>query len=96
MRSDCEQCSSLTAQAEDQTQKQADLVKINEVAVHNLELEINMYKYAAVKQDKEIEKLEIERQKFGAEASKSATNFMKVCQPAMRHRANESIRIVAN
>ncbi|BBN13317.1 cilia- and flagella-associated protein 58 [Marchantia polymorpha subsp. ruderalis] len=78
----------MKTQAEDQTQKQADLVKINEVAVHNLELEINMYKYAAVKQDKEIEKLEIERQKFGAEASKSATNFMKALDEVRNREMN--------
>ncbi|CAM6127709.1 unnamed protein product [Calypogeia fissa] len=67
----------MKTQAEDQTQKQADLVKINEVAVHNLETEISLYKVAAMKQDKQIEKLELERQKFGAEASKSANNYMK-------------------
>ncbi|KAL3698999.1 hypothetical protein R1sor_017021 [Riccia sorocarpa] len=67
----------MKTQAEDQTQKQADLVKINEVAIHNLEMEINLYKHAATKQDKDIDKLEIEREKFGTEAAKSATNFMK-------------------
>ncbi len=66
------------------TQKQADLVKINENTRKNLELEIRGYKEEAQAQRKEIYKLEKEREKYGAEASEATSKYLQVRAPRTR------------
>lgn len=67
----------LKTQAENSIEKQSDLVKINEVAIHNLEAEIQNYRDASQKQEKLINQLEKERQKYGAEASQAGVKYMQ-------------------
>ncbi|KAJ7531789.1 hypothetical protein O6H91_14G058500 [Diphasiastrum complanatum] len=67
----------LKTQAETSIEKQTDLVKINEVAIHNLELEIQAYRTSAQKQEKMIQQLEKERQKYAAEASQAGVKYMQ-------------------
>ncbi|XP_024519422.1 cilia- and flagella-associated protein 58-like [Selaginella moellendorffii] len=67
----------LKTQAETAIEKQSDLVKINEVAVHNLEIEIQTYRQSSAKQEKVIQQLEKERQKYGAEATQAGVKYMQ-------------------
>ena len=66
------------AQAENATQKQIDLVKINENAKRNLEQEIQGYKMEAQKQSKLIYQLEKEREKYDLEAAEAANKYQQV------------------
>ena len=59
------------AQAENATQKQVDLIKINDNTKRNLEQEIQGYKMEAQKQSKLIYQLEKEREKYAVEASEA-------------------------
>jgi uncharacterized coiled-coil DUF342 family protein len=63
-------------QAEGATQKQLDLIKINENTKRNLEQEIQGYKLEAQKQSKLIYQLEKEREKYSIEASEAAAKYM--------------------
>jgi len=65
------------AQAENSTQKQLDLIKINDNTKRNLEQEIQGYKMEAQKQSKLIFQLEKEREKYGVEASEAASKYMQ-------------------
>ncbi|KAI5082160.1 hypothetical protein GOP47_0001903 [Adiantum capillus-veneris] len=67
----------LKTQAENSIEKQSDLAKINEVAIHNLEAEIQNYRDAAVKQERVISQLEKERQKYNVEASQAGVKYMQ-------------------
>lgn len=68
----------LKTQAENATQRQMDLVKINENTKKNLEQEIQGYKVEAQKQAKMIYQLEKEREKYGAEASDATAKYLQV------------------
>jgi len=65
-------------QAENSTQKQLDLIKINDNTKRNLEQEIQGYKMEAQKQSKLIFQLEKEREKYAVEASEAASKYMQV------------------
>lgn len=66
----------LRSQAESATQKQVDLIKINENTKRNLEQEIQGYKTEAQKQSKLIYQLEKEREKYSVEASEASAKYM--------------------
>jgi hypothetical protein len=65
-------------QAENATQKQVDLIKINDNTKRNLEQEIQGYKMEAQRQSKLIYQLEKEREKYAIEASEAAAKYMQV------------------
>lgn len=65
-------------QAEAEIKKQLNLVKVGQLAIKNLEIELDQYKTSTSKQDKVILALEKESQKFGAEASAIAAKCMHV------------------
>ncbi len=65
-------------QAENATQKQIDLIKINDNTKRNLEQEIQGYKMEAQRQSKLIYQLEKEREKYAIEASEAAAKYMQV------------------
>ena len=65
-------------QAENSTQKQLDLIKINDNTKRNLEQEIQGYKMEAQKHSKLIFQLEKEREKYAIEASDAASKYMQV------------------
>ncbi len=65
-------------QAESATQKQVDMIKINENTKRNLEQEIQGYKTEAQKQSKLIYQLEKEREKYSIEASEASAKYMQV------------------
>ncbi|KAH7372738.1 hypothetical protein KP509_17G018700 [Ceratopteris richardii] len=67
----------LKTQAENSIEKQSDLVKINDVAIRNLEAEIQNYRDAAMKQERVISQLEKERQKYNVEASQAGVKYMQ-------------------
>ncbi|KAG2452283.1 hypothetical protein HYH02_003307 [Chlamydomonas schloesseri] len=67
----------LRSQAENATQKQIDLVKINENAKRNLEQEIQGYKMEAQKQSKLIYQLEKEREKYDLEAAEANSKYQQ-------------------
>mmetsp|Transcript_12291 Transcript_12291/g.30037 ORF Transcript_12291/g.30037 Transcript_12291/m.30037 type:complete len:870 (-) Transcript_12291:348-2957(-) len=70
----------LRSQAENATQKQVDLIKINENTKRNLEQEIQGYKMEAQKQSKLIYQLEKEREKYSVEASEAAAKYMQALE----------------
>lgn len=70
----------LKTQAENATQRQMDLVKINENTKKNLEQEIQGYKVEAQKQAKMIYQLEKEREKYGAEASDATAKYLQALE----------------
>mmetsp|Transcript_23941 Transcript_23941/g.66472 ORF Transcript_23941/g.66472 Transcript_23941/m.66472 type:complete len:870 (+) Transcript_23941:229-2838(+) len=70
----------LKTQAENATQRQVDLVKINENTKRNLEQEIQGYKVEAQKQQKLIYQLEKEREKYGIEASDANSNYIQALE----------------
>ena len=65
-------------QAEGATQKQLDLIKINENTKRNLEQEIQGYKMESQRQSKLIYQLEKEREKYAIEASEASAKYMQV------------------
>ena len=65
-------------QAENATQKQVDLIKINDNTKRNLEQEVQGYKMEAQRQGKLIYQLEKEREKYAVEASEAAEKYMEV------------------
>eukprot|EP01018_Ginkgo_biloba_P005612 Gb_23651 [translate_table: standard] len=69
--------SKMKTKAESSVEKQADLMRINEVAIRNLEAEIMSYRDAAEKQEKVIQQLERERQKYSVEASQSEVKYLQ-------------------
>eukprot|EP00798_Chlamydomonas_sp_ICE-L_P006525 gene6525-3166_t len=70
----------LRSQAEGATQKQLDLIKINDNTKRNLEQEIQGYKMEAQKQGKLIYQLEKEREKYAIEASDAASKYMQALE----------------
>eukprot|EP00291_Cryptomonas_curvata_P003512 CAMPEP_0172182760 /NCGR_PEP_ID=MMETSP1050-20130122/18581_1 /TAXON_ID=233186 /ORGANISM="Cryptomonas curvata, Strain CCAP979/52" /LENGTH=858 /DNA_ID=CAMNT_0012856247 /DNA_START=81 /DNA_END=2653 /DNA_ORIENTATION=+ len=62
------------------TQKQADLVKIQENTKKNLEAEINGYKTEAQRQRKSIYALEKEREKYGQQASDATAKYLEALE----------------
>ena len=70
----------LKTQAENATQRQIDLVKINDNTKRNLEQEIQGYKVEAQKQQKLIFQLEKEREKYGIEASEANGKYMQALE----------------
>ncbi|PNH05361.1 hypothetical protein TSOC_008387 [Tetrabaena socialis] len=70
----------LRSQAENATQKQVDLIKINENTKRNLEQEIQGYKTEAQKQSKLIYQLEKEREKYSIEASEASAKYMQALE----------------
>uniref|UniRef100_A0A061SN17 Flagellar associated protein n=1 Tax=Tetraselmis sp. GSL018 TaxID=582737 RepID=A0A061SN17_9CHLO len=70
----------LKTQAESATQRQVDLVKINENTKRNLEQEIQGYKIEAQKQQKLIYQLEKEREKYGTEASEANSKYTQALE----------------
>ncbi|KAF5837043.1 hypothetical protein DUNSADRAFT_4923 [Dunaliella salina] len=70
----------LRSQAENSTQKQLDLIKINDNTKRNLEQEIQGYKFEAQKQSKLIFQLEKEREKYAIEASEAASKYMQALE----------------
>ncbi|KAL6745341.1 hypothetical protein V8C86DRAFT_2981251 [Haematococcus lacustris] len=70
----------LRSQAENATQKQLDLIKINDNTKRNLEQEIQGYKMEAQKQSKLIYQLEKEREKYSIEASEAAAKYMQALE----------------
>ncbi len=66
------------AQAEDATVKQQDLVKINYVAIHNLEAELQKYAYHATKQAKVITNLQEQSEEKAALVAANAAKYLKV------------------
>ena len=70
----------LRTRAEDATQRQMDLVKINDNAKKNLEQEITGFKLEAQRQSKQIYSLEKEREKYGAEASEATAKYMSALE----------------
>lgn len=73
--------SKLRSQAEGATEKQLDLIKINENTKRNLEQEIQGYRMEAQRQSKQIWQLEKEREKYAVEASDAASKYMQVRAP---------------
>lgn len=71
-------CTRAHTQAENSTQKQLDLIKINDNTKRNLEQEIQGYKMEAQRQSKLIFQLEKEREKYAVEASEAAAKYMQV------------------
>eukprot|EP00955_Chlamydomonas_euryale_P009494 101406-Chlamydomonas_euryale.AAC.4 len=72
--------SKLRSQAEGATQKQLDLIKINENTKRNLEQEIQGYRMESQKQSKQIWQLEKEREKYSVEASDAAGKYMQALE----------------
>ncbi|GAX75026.1 hypothetical protein CEUSTIGMA_g2472.t1 [Chlamydomonas eustigma] len=70
----------LRSQAENATQKQIDLIKINDNTKRNLEQEIQGYKMEAQRQSKQIYQLEKEREKYAIEASEAAVKYMQALE----------------
>ena len=70
----------LKTSAENATQKQVDLVKINENTKKNLEQELQGYKMEAQKQKKMIWQLEKEREKYGLEASEATSKYLQALE----------------
>lgn len=70
----------LKTQAENATQRQVDLVKINENTKRNLEQEVQGYRIEAQKQQKLIYQLEKEREKYGLEASDANSKYMQALE----------------
>lgn len=64
--------------AEAETKRQMESVKTGLVLIKNLEVELNLYKEAAVKQDKALLSIEKQSQKYGAEAATYATKLTQV------------------
>ncbi len=67
----------LKTQAENATQKQIDLVAINENTRKNLEQELQAYKVEAQRQNKLIEQLKKEREKYAIEASEATSKYLQ-------------------
>ncbi|KAG2443529.1 hypothetical protein HXX76_001881 [Chlamydomonas incerta] len=70
----------MRTQAENATQKQTDVIKINENTKRNLEQEIQGYKTEAQKQSKLIYQLEKEREKYSIEASDASAKYMQALE----------------
>lgn len=68
----------LKTQAENSTQQQMNIIKINENTKRNLEQEIQGYKVEAQKQMKALYQLEKEREKYGSEASDATSKYLQV------------------
>ena len=66
--------------AENATQKQLDLTKINENTRKNLEQSIQGFKSEAQRQGKMIYHLEKEREKYGSEASEATTKYLQAME----------------
>ncbi len=64
--------------AEAETKRQMESVKTGLVLIKNLEVELNLYKEAAVKQDRALLSIEKQSQKYGAEAAAYATKLTHV------------------
>jgi hypothetical protein len=64
--------------AEAETKRQMESVKTGLVLIKNLEVELNLYKEAAVKQDKALLSIEKQSQKYVAEAAAYATKLTQV------------------
>jgi hypothetical protein len=67
-------------QAENATQKQVDLIKINENTKRNLEQEVQGFRIEAQRQSKLIYQLEKEREKYSIEASDAASKYMQALE----------------
>jgi len=67
----------LKTQAENATQKQIDLVAINENTRKNLEQELQAYKLEAQRQNKLIDQLKKEREKYAVEASDATSKYFQ-------------------
>ena len=70
----------LRSQAENATERQLDLIKINENTKRNLDQEIQGYKIEAQRQGKLIWQLEKEREKYAIEASEAAGKYMQALE----------------
>ncbi|GMH32197.1 hypothetical protein BSKO_00031 [Bryopsis sp. KO-2023] len=70
----------LKTQAENSTQQQINIIKINENTKRNLEQEIQGYKVEAQKQMKLIYQLEKEREKYGSEASDATSKYLQALE----------------
>ncbi|KAH8963965.1 hypothetical protein BDL97_04G038800 [Sphagnum fallax] len=70
----------MKTQAEDATVKQQDLVKINYVAIHNLEAELQKYAYHATKQAKVITNLQEQSEEKAALVAANAAKYLKACE----------------
>lgn len=68
----------LKTHAENSTQQQLNIIKINENTKRNLEQEIQGYKVEAQKQMKLLYQLEKEREKYGSEASDATAKYLQV------------------
>eukprot|EP00898_Chlorokybus_atmophyticus_P000353 jgi/Chlat1/1318/Chrsp118S01746 len=66
----------MKTQAENQADKERDLVKINENAQRNLEQEVSGYRAEAARQARVVAALEREREKYGAEASDASSKYL--------------------
>ena len=70
----------LKTQAENATQRQTDLVKINENTKKNLEQELQGYRGEAQKQNKLIWQLEKERDKYGADSGEATSKYLQALE----------------
>lgn len=68
----------LKTQAEGATERQMDMIKINENTRKHLEHEIEGYKQETMKQTKIIFQLEKEREKYTKEANEAHTKYTEV------------------
>lgn len=70
----------LKTQAENATQKQIDLIKINDNTKRNLEQEIQGYRMEGQKQNKQVYQLEKEREKYAVEASEATAKYLQALE----------------
>lgn len=70
----------LKTQAENATQKQIDLIKVNDNAKRNLEQEIQGYKMESQRQTKQVYQLEKEREKYAIEASEATATYLQALE----------------
>jgi len=56
-----------------------DAVKVGQVALKNLEIEVDVYRHASVKQDEEMKVLEKQNMKYSIEASTTLSKYNHVC-----------------
>ncbi|KAL3691340.1 hypothetical protein R1sor_004991 [Riccia sorocarpa] len=68
----------MKTQAEEWGRKHSDMLKLKEAIISNLDVEIQQYKDAAVKQDHVIDQLERERLKASTEVSEATAKYLKL------------------
>ncbi|XP_024400258.1 uncharacterized protein [Physcomitrium patens] len=65
----------LKTQADEETIKQMSLVKVEHIALKNIECELNLYKTASIKQNANIKALEDQKQKVAIELAAELSNY---------------------